>query len=92
MKLRLPAVLTHTQANQSAEALRRALRLGGGASSEVVVDASALRQFDSSALAVLLDCRRFAVAMGWTLAVQGMPPRLRQLAGLYGVAELLPAA
>lgn len=89
MQLRLPAVLTHAQANQSAEALRRALRLGGKGP-QVVVDASALRQFDSSALAVLLDCRRFVVAMGWALVVQGMPPRLRQLAALYGVADLLP--
>lgn len=91
MEVRLPAVLTHAQADRSAQALRKALRLGLSGT-DVVVNASALRQFDSSALAVLLDCRRFAVALGLGFAVSGMPARLRQLAGLYGVAALLPAA
>jgi phospholipid transport system transporter-binding protein len=53
---------------------------------------SALEQFDSSVLAVLLDCRRRVVAMGWRFTVAHLPERLRQLAGLYGVAELLPAS
>jgi phospholipid transport system transporter-binding protein len=57
-----------------------------------IADASALRSFDSSALAVLLDCRREALALGKTFAVHGMPARLRDLATLYGVGELLPAA
>lgn len=59
----------------------------------VVVDASALTAFDSSALAVLLECRREALAVGKTFAVQGLPPALRGMAGLYGVGTLLaPAA
>ena len=91
MEVRLPVVLTHAQANTCARALRQALRLGQSGP-DVVVNASALQQFDSSALAVLLDCRRFAVAMGLGFAVAGMPERLRQLAGLYGVAALLPPA
>jgi phospholipid transport system transporter-binding protein len=58
-----------------------------------VVDAKPLQVFDSSALAVLLECRREALALGKTFAVANMPPRLRELAGVYGVAELLePAA
>ena len=91
MELRLPAVLTHAQANQSVRALQQAMRLGAKGP-QVVVQAGALRQFDSSVLAVLLECRRFALALGLGFAVAQMPPRLRQLAGLYGVAELLPAA
>lgn len=91
MELRLPAVLTHAQADRSAQALRQAIRLGRPGP-QVVVNASALQQFDSSVLAVLLDCRRFAVAMGLPFSVAGMPERLRQLAGMYGVAELLPPA
>lgn len=55
------------------------------------VDASALQQFDSSALAVLLGLRRALLAQGAQLQVNGLPPRLRELATLYGVAELLPA-
>jgi phospholipid transport system transporter-binding protein len=89
--LRLPAVVTHARANACAKALRDALRLSKGAD-WVQVDASALAQFDSSVLAVLLDCRRSVVAMGWRFTVAHLPERLRQLAGLYGVAELLPAS
>ena len=62
------------------------------AGSSVVVDAGALAHFDSSALAVLLECRREAMAHGKTFAVARLPARLRELAGLYGVAELLPSA
>jgi ABC-type transporter Mla MlaB component len=29
--------------------------------------------------------------MGWQFEVEHLPERLRKLAGLYGVAELLPA-
>ncbi len=57
----------------------------------LVIDASALTQFDSSALAVMLACRREAIALGKTFAVQGLPDKLAQLAGLYGVAELIPS-
>ena len=89
--LRLPAVVTHARANACAKALRDALRLSKGAD-WVQVDASALEQFDSSVLAVLLDCRRRVVAMGWRFTVAHLPERLRQLARLYGVAELLPAS
>ena len=58
----------------------------------LLADAASLTRFDSSALAVLLDCRREALALGKTFSVKALPPRLRVLAGLYGVAELLPAA
>ena len=91
MELRLPAVLTHVQADRSARALQQALRLGRP-DPGVVVNAAVLQRFDSSALAVLLDCRRTAVAMGLPFQVRDMPPRLRQLASVYGVSELLPAA
>jgi phospholipid transport system transporter-binding protein len=70
--------------------LAQALRADPGQTA--VADASALERFDSSALAVLLDCRREALALGKTFSVSRLPPRLRQLAGLYGVADLLPAA
>ncbi len=55
-----------------------------------VFDSSALARFDSSALAVLLDARREAQALGRPFSVSGLPPRLRALAGLYGVSDLLP--
>lgn len=83
----LPAELTHAQAQACLKMLREAAR----ASREplVLVDASALGRFDSSALAVLLACRRECLHDGKGFAVRGLPPRLRELAGLYGISELL---
>jgi phospholipid transport system transporter-binding protein len=85
----LPPKLTHDEAPACVLMLRQGL--AGQAASSMVVDASALAQFDSSALAVLLECRREASALGRGFAVKGLP-RLRELASLYGVAGLLPAA
>lgn len=86
----LPAELTHEHAAACSHMLAQGVRTEPAAS--VVADATALSRFDSSALAVLLDCRREALALGKTFSVKGLPPRLRVLAGLYGVAELLPVA
>jgi len=86
----LPPKLTHDEAPACVLMLRQGL--AGQAASSMVVDASALAQFDSSALAVLLECRREANTLGRGFAVKGLPPRLRELASLYGVAGLLPAA
>jgi len=60
-------------------------------SANVSVDASALQSFDSTALAVLLELRRATLQAGKTLVLQGVPQRLRDLAELYGIAELLPS-
>jgi phospholipid transport system transporter-binding protein len=65
--------------------------LPGETSVCVTVNASALGRFDSTALAVLLDLRRAVLAMGKTIALQGVPGRLTDLARLYGIAELLPS-
>ena len=86
----LPEELTHAHAPACVRMLAQALRSEPGP--HAVADATALRHFDSSALAVLLECRREALAMGKTFAVSQLHPRLRDLAGLYGVSELLPAA
>lgn len=86
----LPAELTHAQAPACCRMLAQALHKEPG--QQAVADASALRQFDSSALAVLLECRREALALGKSFAVSQLNPRLRALATLYGVAELLPEA
>lgn len=88
--LLLPAELTHDQAAACCRMLAQGLRAQADAA--VVADAGGLSRFDSSALAVLLECRREALALGKTLSVSRMPPRLRELATLYGVSELLPAA
>jgi phospholipid transport system transporter-binding protein len=85
----LPPVLTHEVAAGFAKGLKLAVQSQPAA---VVADAGQLREFDSSALAVLLECRREAMSAGKTFAVQGLPTRLRKLASLYGVEALVPAA
>ena len=86
----LPPKLTHDEAPACMRMLQQGM--AGQQGSAAVVDASALERFDSSALAVLLECRREASALGRSFAVKGLSPRLRELASLYGIAGLLPAA
>ena len=87
--LRLPPVLPHAQA----QACRTELAQAMAASPDrvLLLDASDLQHFDSSALAVLLACRRQAQALGRSLQLQGLSGPLRELAGLYGVLDWLQA-
>ena len=86
--LTLPATLTYGQALATQQSLNAQL----ASQPSVVLDASGLTQFDSSTLAVILACRRQAISAGKTFAVQGLPAKLVQLAGLYGIAQLLATA
>ena len=88
----LPARLTHEDAPACMRMLQQGLAGQSEPGSATVIDASALAQFDSSAIAVLLEVRREASALGRGFAVKGLSARLRELASLYGVAGLLPAA
>lgn len=87
--LTLPVALTQSEATACLASFQASLRAATDA--VVCADASALQQFDSATLAVLLACRREAVNQGKTFVVLGLPERLRTLANLYGVADLLPA-
>jgi phospholipid transport system transporter-binding protein len=78
----LPATLTLAEARDVLERLR--------GQESVLLDASGLQRFDSAALAVLLALKREAQARGaaaW--AIHNPPPKLRQLAKMYGVDEVL---
>ncbi|MDD2609266.1 MAG: STAS domain-containing protein [Giesbergeria sp.] len=88
--LALPAELTHRQAAAILAGLQQTLAQQTQA--VCVLDASALAQFDSAALAVLLECRRTLLAQGRTLQVQGLPEALGRMALLYGVDGLLGLA
>lgn len=81
----LPATLTMSDARATLERLAPQL----AAVDAPVLDASALQVLDTAALALLLECRRQAAARGRSLRVTGAPPKLAQLAQLYGVGELL---
>jgi phospholipid transport system transporter-binding protein len=87
--LALPSLLTHDQAAACAQTFAAGIR--AEVSDKVVVDASALVRFDSSALAVLLQCRREAMVLGKGLTIDGSPAKLRELAGLYGIQTLIEA-
>ncbi len=84
--IRLPATVMHAQARACLRDVQAQMGTSQGA---VQVDAQALETFDSSVLAVLLACRRQALAAGRTFEVHHMPERLQSLAHVYGVNGLL---
>lgn len=82
--MRLPQRLTMAEA-----AAALALLDAEPAAGALHVDASALADFDSAALALLLHARRLAARRGQAFEIAGAPAQLVQLAQLYGVAGLL---
>jgi phospholipid transport system transporter-binding protein len=88
--LTLPSQITVDQARDCLAQLTPQIAAASGP--VVTVDASALNAFDSSALSVLLGCRRAATAAGKQLLVQSLPQGLRSMAALYGVDQLLISA
>jgi phospholipid transport system transporter-binding protein len=84
LSLALPAKLNIAEASAAVAALASAAAQGSGA---LVVDASALKTFDSAAIATLLELRRRAP--GREFSVNGAPTAMVELATMYGVAELL---
>ena len=90
MTTALPAQLTLRDAQSALEGLSAGLAASAG---EAVwqIDAGALTQLDTSAIAVLLECRRLAAAQKRTLELLNPPARLVELARLYGVEGLIGA-
>jgi phospholipid transport system transporter-binding protein len=85
--LLLPATITLSESRDTLRMLSQALE--GEPDSGVVIDASPLQQFDTSALAVLLECQRLARAWGKPFSVRQAPAKLSALAKLYGVDQLI---
>jgi phospholipid transport system transporter-binding protein len=83
----LPDTVTVREARDVMRMLEQNVQRDGHGA--VTVDASALRDFDTAALAVLLECSRQARSWGKALVVHGAPPKLGELAALYGVDKLL---
>jgi phospholipid transport system transporter-binding protein len=84
--MKLPAQATLEHAAALAATLPAALSEATGT---LRIDASALKSFDSSTIALLMQARRLAQAAGRGFAVDHLPAQLAQLARLYGVEELL---
>jgi len=85
----LPERLTIAEASATLAQLAAQLAESRQGADPPVLDASALQQLDTSALAVLLACQRQAAALGQPLRVVSAPAKLMQLAQLYGVESLL---
>jgi phospholipid transport system transporter-binding protein len=83
----LPAEITHAQAAGCLHLLLTTARTENR--SQIIVDAAPLVRFDSSVLAVLLECRREMLKTGQRFTLRDVPARLAELAQLYGVTELL---
>lgn len=81
----MPERVTMAEAHATLARLQPLLQ----AADEPVIDAAPLQALDSSAVALLLACQRAAQARGKRIRVTGAPPKLSQLAKLYGVSELL---
>lgn len=84
--MQLPEDATLEHAAELAALLPAALADGAGV---FTVDASALKAYDTSTIALLLQARRGAQAAGRGFSVSGAPAQLAQLAALYGVEDLL---
>lgn len=97
--LKLPARLRTDGARAAWGAMSPALRAEAAqvlaaAGREVRLSARELTDFDSSALSLLLSAARQCSEQGVSLKLEDAPTKLRELARVYGVAELLwpPAA
>ena len=85
--MQLPAATTLDQASMLLGLLDKSLAETEAAA--LRIDASALREFDTSALALLLEAQRRIKLQGGSLVVVGAPSKLIELARLYGVDQLL---
>ncbi|NBS73746.1 MAG: STAS domain-containing protein [Betaproteobacteria bacterium] len=83
--LQLPAQLTGLQAQGQWDQFKSQITPHDA----IVINGSALIDFDSSALAFLLACLRQAKQVGSTCQITGLPPLAHSLAKVYGVDQLL---
>jgi phospholipid transport system transporter-binding protein len=81
----LPVAVTMHNASTALRSVQAALAQGG----DLVLDAAALAELDTAAVALLLQARRLANAKGVAFRLQAAPPKLTALAQLYGVESLL---
>ncbi len=89
--MKLPETATLEQAAGLLVQIDAALAASPGATG-LLIDASALKDFDTSAVALLLEAQRRGKRAGVGVQLVGLPPKLLELASLYGVDELLSVA
>jgi phospholipid transport system transporter-binding protein len=97
-RLQLPTRLLMADATAAWAQLSTSLKaevaqVKNAAGQQVQISAAPLTEFDSAALSVLLSAARLCRELGVELRLLDPQPKLRELAGVYGVADLLwPAA
>lgn len=89
--LRMPVQITHEQAQSVLKQLSASLANQDNAV-DLCIDAADLAQFDSSAIAVLLELKRYAVQHNKNWQLLHAPESLSTLTNLYGMGELLTIA
>ena len=80
-----PALWKGLEASLRAEAAQ----VRNAAGQEINVSLADLTQFDSAALTLLLSAARLCSGEHMQLRLHEVPPKLQELARVYGVAELL---
>ncbi|MDP1534604.1 MAG: STAS domain-containing protein [Rubrivivax sp.] len=85
----LPLPATATMAEASGLLRQIEAHAAAGGDGPLRIDASALQEFDTAVVALLLAAQRLARQQGRELALEDAPAKLMQLAGLYGVESLL---
>ncbi len=88
-ELRLPKRLTLAEASTAARSLAAEASAAVADTMPLVINASGMEGFDSSAFAVMLEVVRKAKSAGRDVTVRGAPASMVELAKLYGVDELL---
>jgi phospholipid transport system transporter-binding protein len=86
----LPERVTLAEATAAARDLTAKVAAPNGAAAPLVIDASGVKAFDSSAFAVMLEVARRGTGRG--VRITGAPASMVALAKLYGVDELLDFA
>ncbi|MEX8498378.1 MAG: lipid asymmetry maintenance protein MlaB [Leptothrix ochracea] len=89
MTITCPSSLTLSNAQAVLRDFRVAFAQVAAVDKGWALDLGPLEHFDSSALAVLIDCRRQAQAAGQRLMIKDAPHALVELALVYGVTELI---
>jgi phospholipid transport system transporter-binding protein len=84
--LRLPTVLTHQEATACLDVWLTQLPMG---TESVVLDASDMKTFDTSAVAIILELSRHLQTSKRSVELVGVGTRLHELLSVYGVADLL---
>jgi len=89
----LPDKITHSEAELVFKRFKESLKaLTAPDLKTFVVDASDLKEFNSSALALLLAFKRQLQSKGLSLEVTHLPAQLHNLAKVYGVDMFLKLA